>query len=183
MLAGQKQKIDGGPGYSPAKPKTKCPALNIGLASKWLVLSVEGTCGLSLMEWWRWWLAGNKRSTGQEYSPAQPKAKCPALDIGLASKRLEGTCGLSLTEWLRWWQAGSKRSTGAGIFPCQTKIRGPCTQYWSDIKTLGGERGGNLWVEFDRVVAVVAGQKQKINGGWGYSPAKPKGDVHTVMVN
>ena len=64
VVAGQKQKIDERRGYSPAKPESECPALNIDLASKRLAGNMAGTCGLSLTEWLQWWQAGSKRSTG-----------------------------------------------------------------------------------------------------------------------
>ena len=55
VVAGQEQEIDERRGYSPAKPKTECPALGIGLVSKRPAGSVVGTCKVrkkwSLKSW------------------------------------------------------------------------------------------------------------------------------------
>jgi hypothetical protein len=63
VMAGQEKEIDEGQEHSPAKPKTKCPALGIGLVLKWLAGRMMVTYRGRRKRLLRWWQAKRKIST------------------------------------------------------------------------------------------------------------------------
>ena len=73
---------------------------------------------------------------------------------------------------------GVEDRAGAGVLACETENRAAWAWFWSGIKTMNGEAGGDMRGGVYMVVEVVEGRDGEIDPGGRFWPAKPKTEPH-----